>query len=42
MRYDAGHKNALQIELKNGISDDLRAEAAAIAVTFVEYCAMRF
>ncbi|KAL1751576.1 hypothetical protein FB107DRAFT_278538 [Schizophyllum commune] len=42
MRYDAGHKNALQIELKNGISDDLRAEAATIAVTFVEYCAMRF
>ncbi|KAL1725437.1 hypothetical protein EV714DRAFT_277513 [Schizophyllum commune] len=42
MRYNAGHKNALQIELKNEISDDLRAEAATIAVTFVEYCAMRF
>ncbi|KAI4517276.1 hypothetical protein K525DRAFT_211268, partial [Schizophyllum commune Loenen D] len=42
MRYNAGHKNALQIELKNEISDDLRAEAATIAVTFIEYCAMRF
>ncbi|KAI4517271.1 hypothetical protein K525DRAFT_251628 [Schizophyllum commune Loenen D] len=42
MRYNAGHKNALQIELKNEISDALRAEAAAIAVTFVEYCPMRF
>ncbi|KAL1704252.1 hypothetical protein EV121DRAFT_206157 [Schizophyllum commune] len=42
VRYDAGHKNALQIELKNEISDDLRAEAATIAVTFIEYCAMRF
>ncbi|KAI5891113.1 uncharacterized protein SCHCODRAFT_0235600 [Schizophyllum commune H4-8] len=42
MRYNAGHSNALQIELKNEISDALRAEATAIAVTFVEYCAMRF
>ncbi|KAL1670233.1 hypothetical protein GGG16DRAFT_113257 [Schizophyllum commune] len=42
VRYNAGHKNALQIELKNEISDDLRAEAATIAVTFIEYCAMRF
>ncbi|KAI5891100.1 uncharacterized protein SCHCODRAFT_02505478 [Schizophyllum commune H4-8] len=42
MRYAANHQDPLQIELKNEISDALRAEAATIGITFVEYCAMRF